>query len=83
MASQGANPGAMRALMSARKENLMSESVFGDLDGLLQYVECKFTLVNVVLKRARQLNNGALALTGAANPNKPVSTALTKSPSLG
>jgi DNA-directed RNA polymerase omega subunit len=54
----------------------MSESVFGDLDGLLQHVDCKFTLVNVVLKRARQLNSGAPALTGAANPNKPVSTAL-------
>jgi len=53
----------------------MSESVFGDLDGLLQHVDCKFTLVNVVMRRAKQLNNGAPALTGDANPNKPVSTA--------
>jgi DNA-directed RNA polymerase omega subunit len=37
----------------------MSESVFGDLDGLLEHVDSKFTLVNVVTKRAKQLNNGA------------------------
>jgi DNA-directed RNA polymerase subunit omega len=53
----------------------MSESVFGDLDGLLRHVDSKFTLVNVVTKRAKQLNNGAPALTDDANPNKPVSTA--------
>jgi DNA-directed RNA polymerase subunit omega len=53
----------------------MSESVFGDLDGLLQHVDSKFTLVNVVTKRAKQLNNGAPALSENANPNKPVSTA--------
>jgi DNA-directed RNA polymerase subunit omega len=53
----------------------MSESVFGDLDGLLEHVDSKFTLVNVVTKRAKQLNNGAPALTENANPNKPVSTA--------
>jgi DNA-directed RNA polymerase subunit omega len=53
----------------------MSESVFGDLDGLLKHVDSKFTLVNVVTKRAKQLNNGAPALTEGANPNKPVSTA--------
>ena len=34
----------------------MSDSVFGDLDGLLQYVDSKFSLVNVVTKRAKQLN---------------------------
>jgi DNA-directed RNA polymerase subunit omega len=32
-------------------------------------------LVNVVTKRAKQLNNGAPALTERVNPNKPVSTA--------
>ena len=53
----------------------MSESVFGDLDGLLEHVDSKFTLVNVVTKRAKQLNNGAPPLTERANPNKPVSTA--------
>ena len=53
----------------------MSESVFGDLDGLLEHVDSKFTLVNVVTKRAKQLNNGAPALSDGANPNKPVSTA--------
>ena len=53
----------------------MSETVFGDLDGLLEHVDSKFTLVNVVTKRAKQLNNGAPALSENANPNKPVSTA--------
>ena len=53
----------------------MSESVFGDLDGLLDHVDSKFTLVNVVTKRAKQLNNGAPPLSEEANPNKPVSTA--------
>lgn len=53
----------------------MSQSVFGDLDGLLKHVDSKFTLVNVVTKRAKQLNNGAPPLTPDANPNKPVSTA--------
>jgi DNA-directed RNA polymerase subunit omega len=53
----------------------MSDPVFGDLDGLLTHVDSKFTLVNVVTKRAKQLNNGAPALTPDANPNKPVSTA--------
>jgi DNA-directed RNA polymerase subunit omega len=53
----------------------MSEPVFGDLDGLLKHVDSKFTLVNVVTKRAKQLNNGAPALSENSNPNKPVSTA--------
>jgi len=53
----------------------MSESVFGDLNGLLEHVDSKFTLVNVVTKRAKQLNNGAPPLTDRVNPNKPVSTA--------
>lgn len=53
----------------------MSKSVFGDLDGLLAHVDTKFTLVNVVTKRAKQLNNGAPPLTEGSNPNKPVSTA--------
>ena len=53
----------------------MSDPVFGDLDGLLTHVDSKFTLVNVVTKRAKQLNNGAPALTPDSNPNKPVSTA--------
>ncbi|MGH7727935.1 MAG: DNA-directed RNA polymerase subunit omega [Vulcanimicrobiaceae bacterium] len=53
----------------------MSESVFGDLDRLLAHVDSKFTLVNVVTKRAKQLNNGAPPLTERSNPNKPVSTA--------
>jgi len=41
------------------EEKLMSNSVFGDLDGLLSHVDSKFSLVNVVTKRAKQLNNGA------------------------
>jgi len=54
----------------------MSASVFfGDLDGLLEHVDSKFTLVNVVTKRAKQLNNGAPPLTNRVNANKPVSTA--------
>ena len=53
----------------------MSDSVFGDLDGLLKHVDSKFTLVNVVTKRAKQLNNGAPPLSERVNPNKPVSTA--------
>jgi DNA-directed RNA polymerase subunit omega len=53
----------------------MSDSVFGDLDGLLEHVDSKFTLVNVVTKRAKQLNNGAPPLCDNVNPNKPVSTA--------
>jgi DNA-directed RNA polymerase subunit omega len=35
----------------------MSKSVFGDLDALLKYADSKFSLVNIVTKRARQLNN--------------------------
>ena len=54
----------------------MSDSVFGDLDGLLDHVDSKFSLVNVVTKRAKQLNNGAPPLTDKVNPNKPVSTAI-------
>jgi DNA-directed RNA polymerase subunit omega len=53
----------------------MSDSVFGDLDRLLEHVDSKFSLVNVVTKRAKQLNNGAPALTERVNANKPVSTA--------
>jgi len=53
----------------------MSDSVFGDLDGLLEHVDSKFTLVNVVTKRAKQLNNGAPPLSDKVNANKPVSTA--------
>ncbi|MEO6913632.1 MAG: DNA-directed RNA polymerase subunit omega [Candidatus Baltobacteraceae bacterium] len=53
----------------------MSDSVFGDLDGLMEHVDSKFSLVNVVTKRAKQLNNGAPPLTDKVNPNKPVSTA--------
>lgn len=56
----------------------MSESVFGDLDNLLGHVDSKFTLVNVVTKRAKQLNNGAPPLTDKVNPNKPVSTAFSE-----
>lgn len=35
----------------------MSKSVFGDLDVLLTHADSKFSLVNIVTKRARQLNN--------------------------
>ena len=49
--------------------------VFGDLDRLMDKVDSKFTLVNVVTKRAKQLNNDAPSLTTRVNPNKPVSTA--------
>jgi DNA-directed RNA polymerase subunit omega len=49
--------------------------VFGDLDRLMDKVDSKFTLVNVVTKRAKQLNNDAPPLTNRVNPNKPVSTA--------
>ena len=35
----------------------MSKTVFGDLDELLKHADSKFSLVNIVTKRARQLNN--------------------------
>ncbi|HTX60301.1 MAG TPA: DNA-directed RNA polymerase subunit omega [Verrucomicrobiae bacterium] len=35
----------------------MSKSVFGDLDTLLKHADSKFSLVTIVTKRARQLNN--------------------------
>jgi DNA-directed RNA polymerase subunit omega len=35
----------------------MSKTVFGDLDALLEHADSKFSLVNIVTKRARQLNN--------------------------
>ena len=54
---------------------MTKETVFGDLDNLLPHVDSKFSLVNVVTKRAKQLNNGAPPLTDIVNPNKPVSTA--------
>ncbi len=53
----------------------MSDTVFGDLDRLMDKVDSKFTLVNVVTKRAKQLNNSAPPLTDRVNANKPVSTA--------
>jgi len=53
----------------------MKEQIFGDLEALMKHVDSKFTLVNVVTKRAKQLNNGAPPLTDLVNPNKPVSTA--------
>lgn len=56
----------------------MNDSIFGDLDALLTHVDSKFSLVNVVTKRAKQLNNGAPPLTERVNPNKPVSTALSE-----
>jgi DNA-directed RNA polymerase subunit omega len=54
---------------------MSKDLVFGDLDQLLSHVDSKFSLVNVVTKRAKQLNNGAPALTDRVNANKPVSTA--------
>ncbi|HEY0798185.1 MAG TPA: DNA-directed RNA polymerase subunit omega [Candidatus Baltobacteraceae bacterium] len=54
---------------------MSKETVFGDLDELLKHVDSKFTLVNVVTKRAKQLNNNAPPLSDDVNPNKPVSTA--------
>jgi DNA-directed RNA polymerase omega subunit len=35
----------------------LSKTVFGDLDALLKHADSKFSLVNIVTKRARQLNN--------------------------
>ena len=35
----------------------MSKTDFGDLDALLKHADSKFSLVNIVTKRARQLNN--------------------------
>ena len=35
----------------------MAKTVFGDLDVLLKHADSKFSLVNIVTKRARQLNN--------------------------
>ena len=49
----------------------MSNSVFGDLDGLLSHVDSKFSLVNVVTKRAKQLNNGAPPLTEGVTVPEP------------
>lgn len=36
---------------------MQKKSVFGDLDVLLAHADSKFSLVNIVTKRARQLNN--------------------------
>jgi len=44
----------------------------------MDHVDSKFTLVNIVTKRAKQLNNAAPPLTDKVNPNKPVSTALSE-----
>jgi DNA-directed RNA polymerase subunit K/omega len=53
-----------------------SDSIFGDLDEMLTFASnSKFLLVNIVKKRAAQINNGAPPLTDRVNPNKPVSTA--------
>jgi DNA-directed RNA polymerase subunit omega len=57
---------------------MAEEPVFGDLDGLMDHVDSKFTLVNIVTKRAKQLNNAAPPLTDKVNLNKPVSTALSE-----
>jgi DNA-directed RNA polymerase subunit omega len=66
----------------------MSKTVFGDLDALLKHADSKFSLVNIVTKRARQLNNWVrvqqlpfaasepLVDQAEINPNKPVSIAL-------
>lgn len=52
------------------------DSIFGDLDEMLTFANnSKFLLVNIVKKRAAQINNGAPPLTDRVNPNKPVSTA--------
>ncbi len=52
------------------------DSIFGDLDEMLTFAgNSKFLLVNIVRKRAAQINNGAPPLTDLVNPNKPVSTA--------
>ena len=40
-----------------RKDNTVSKTIFGDLDALLKHTDSKFSLVNIVTKRARQLNN--------------------------
>ena len=48
----------------------MSDSVFGDLDRLLDHVDSKFSLVNVVTKRAKQLNNGAPSPHGPRQPEQ-------------
>ncbi len=61
--------------MTDANDNNKPEIVFGDLDRLMDKVDSKFTLVNVVTKRAKQLNNNAPPLTDRINPNKPVSTA--------
>lgn len=56
--------------------NKRKTSIFGNLDKMLQHAGgSKFLLVNIVRKRAAQLNNGAPPLTDFVNPNKPVSTA--------
>lgn len=36
---------------------MKSPSAFGDLEALLAHADSKFSLVNIVTKRARQLNN--------------------------
>jgi DNA-directed RNA polymerase omega subunit len=51
-------------------------SIYGNLKQMLDNSGgSKFMLVNIVRKRAAQLNNGAPPLTDRVNPNKPVSTA--------
>lgn len=50
---------------------MMSEP---NLNSILEKVDCRYTLVVEVAKRARQLVDGAEPLTDAPNPN-PVSQA--------
>ena len=46
-----------------------------DLDEILEKVDCRYTLIVEIAKRARQLVGGAEPLTEPANPN-PVSQAI-------
>ncbi len=54
---------------------MAEEPVFGDLDGLMDHVDSKFTLVNIVTKRAKQLNNAAPPL-----PTKSIPTSRSRQP---
>ena len=46
-----------------------------DLDVILEKVDCRYTLIVEIAKRARQLIDGAEPLTEEVNPN-PVSQAI-------
>lgn len=49
--------------------------IYPSMDGLLKKVDCKYTLVTIAAKRAREIMNGESAMVECES-NKPVTIAL-------